>query len=68
MILIIHGNDIASSRNFYFEEKNKTKNPILINGDGLTFDLLFQSLENKSLFQDKIVLLIENFFNFKIKS
>lgn len=62
MILIIHGNDIASSRNLYFEEKNKVKNPCLLNGDGLTFDLLFQTLENKSLFQDKIVLLIENFF------
>lgn len=62
MILIIHGNDIASSRNLYFEEKSKIKNPILINGDGLTFDLFFQSLENKSLFQDKTVLFIENFF------
>lgn len=63
MILIIHGNDVASSRNLFFEEKNKVKNSVLINGEGLTFDLLFQSLENKSLFQDKMVFFIENFFS-----
>jgi hypothetical protein len=63
MILIIHGNDIESSRNYYFEEKNKLNNPIILNGDGLVFDLLFQTLENKSFFNEKISILIENFFS-----
>ncbi len=62
MILIIHGNDIVSSRNFYQEEKNKHKNPIFINGDGISFDQLFQLAEGKTFFEDKIVLLIENLF------
>jgi hypothetical protein len=63
MIILIHGNDLAASRNFYFEEKNKTENPVLLNGDGLTHDLLFQSAENTSLFDDKKTILVENFFS-----
>jgi hypothetical protein len=62
MILIIHGNDIESSRNFYFEEKNKLSNPIIINGDGILFDSLFQAAENTNFFDDKKDILIENFF------
>jgi len=41
MILLIHGNDLAASRNFYFEEKNKLIDVILLEGDGLTFDQFF---------------------------
>lgn len=62
MILIIHGNDVESSRNYYFEEKNKIKNPITLNGEGLEFNILFQNVENKSFFNEKETLLIENFF------
>lgn len=62
MILIIHGNDIESSRNYYFEQKNQLKNPIILNGEGLEFNILFQNVENKSFFNDEITLLIENFF------
>jgi len=62
MILIIHGNDIESSRNFYFEEKNKLKNPVILNGEGLDFTILYQTVENKSFFDEKIYILIENFF------
>lgn len=62
MILIIHGNDSKSSREFYFEEKNKLKNPILLNGDGLIFDNIFQAAENSNFFDDKKDILIENFF------
>ena len=63
MILIIHGNDIASSRNLYFEEKNKFKNPVFINGDNITFDKIFQALENKSFFEETPAIIIENFFS-----
>jgi hypothetical protein len=62
MQLLIHGDDLASSRNFYFEEKNKLGDVILLNGDGLTLDVLFQNAENKSLFGNEQTLLIENFF------
>lgn len=67
MILIIHGDDTTSSRNYYFEQKEKLKNPILLNGDGLTYDQIFQNLENRTFFDDKPILLVENFFT-KTKS
>jgi len=63
MILIIHGNDTTTSRNFYFEEKNKLKNPIFLNGDGLTYEQVFQSLESKSFFEEAPAIIIENFFS-----
>jgi DNA polymerase III delta subunit len=62
MLFLIHGNDLASSRNFYFEEKNKLSDVILLDGDGLTLDTLFQNAENKSLFGSEQTILIENFF------
>jgi len=62
MVLLIHGNDLATSRNLYFEEKNKLIDPILLEGDGLTLDSLFQNAENKSLFGSDQTILIENFF------
>jgi DNA polymerase III delta subunit len=62
MQLLIHGNDLAASRNFYFEEKNKLADVILLDGDGLTLDTLFQNAENKSLFGSEQTILIENFF------
>jgi DNA polymerase III delta subunit len=62
MLLLIHGNDLASSRNFYFEEKNKLTELILLEGEGLTLDSLFQNAENKSLFGSEQTILIENFF------
>lgn len=63
MILIIHGNDIESSRNFYFAEKNKLTNPVFINGDGITFDQIFQALENNTFFEETKNLIVENFFS-----
>jgi hypothetical protein len=63
MILIIHGEDSGSSRNLFFEEKNKAKSPILLSGDGLTYDLLFQALENNSFFEMEVAVFVENFFS-----
>lgn len=63
MKLIIHGNDIESSRNFYFEEKSKLKNPVILNGDGIIFDNVFQAAENSSFFDKEKEVLIENFFS-----
>ncbi len=62
MILLIHGNDIELSRKFYIDEKSKAKNPVVLNGEGLEFNILFQALENKSFLNDKTTLVIENYF------
>jgi hypothetical protein len=62
MILIIHGNDLVSSRDYYSKEKDKLDSPILIEGDGLTYDRIFQAAENNTFFDSKITLAIENFF------
>jgi len=62
MILIIHGNDTESSRNYLLEEKNKTANPIVLNGEGLIFNDFFQASENKTFFEEKSKIIIENFF------
>jgi len=63
MILIIHGTDLASSRDYYSKEKDKVESPILIEGEGLTYDKIFQAAENKSFFDSKTTLAIENFFS-----
>lgn len=63
MVLIIHGTDIISSRNLYFEEKNKYKDKTVIDGSGDIFDLLYQSSKNKSIFNDSPAVFIENFFS-----
>lgn len=67
MILLIHGNDLEASRNYYFTEKNKLGEIILLEGEGLTYDQLFQNIENTSLFNDQKTIIIENFFS-KTKS
>ena len=63
MVLIIHGNDLAASRDYYSKEKDKLQSPILMEGEGLSYDQIFQTLENKTIFDSKITLAIENFFS-----
>ena len=63
MKTIIHGNDLASSRDYFAKERDKYESPILIDGDGISFDRIFQTLENKTFFDNKITLAIENFFS-----
>lgn len=67
MILIIHGNDIEKSRNYFFQEKQNQDNPVLINADLVTVDLLYQTLENKNFFESATTVIIENFFS-KVKA
>ena len=62
MKVLIHGNDTESSRNLYFEEKNKSKNSVFLNGEGITFEQIFQAFENKSLFATESTIFVENFF------
>ena len=49
MKLLIHGDDIQKSREYYFNEKSKIKALKPLNGEGISFDELFQNTENKSL-------------------
>lgn len=61
MITVAHGNDTSSSRNFYIQERNSAKSYVLI--DKINFDLIYQSLEGNSLFEDSKSVFVENFFS-----
>lgn len=65
MIIIIHGEDTASSRNHYLEEKQKAKNPIVFEGAKLMLSDLMQSLEGGSLFNEEKEIFIENLLSDK---
>lgn len=67
MILIIHGTDIEKSRNYFFQEKNKLDNSVIIAPELVTVDLLFQTSENKNFFEKSITIIIENYFS-KVKA
>jgi hypothetical protein len=67
MIILVHGNDIEKSRNYFFEEKNKFDNQILLTPESITTTLLFQNIENKNFFKGPPVIIVENFFS-KIKA
>lgn len=65
MITIAYGDDIASSRNYYISERQKSKYPVILDGGKLTLSDLMQSLEGGSLFNDERDIFIENFFSAK---
>ena len=65
MIIIIHGDDLSSSRNFYISERQKSKNPVILEGNKLNLSDLMQSLEGGSLFNEEKEIFIENFFSAK---
>lgn len=65
MITIAYGDDAASSRNYYISERQKSKNPVILDGGKLTLSDLMQSLEGGSLFNDEKDIFIENFFSAK---
>lgn len=63
MITIVHGDDIVSSRNFYFEFKTKLKDFEVIDGKNFDYTKLIQTFEGNSLFGDEKNIFIENFFS-----
>jgi len=65
MITIVHGDDVASSRNYYIAERQKSKSPVILDGGKLTLSDLMQSLEGGSLFNEEKDIFIENFFSSK---
>ena len=68
MITIIHGEDIVSSRDYFFSEKQKSLNPVIVNEENLNITSLYQILEGKSLFFETKDIFIDNFFSSKTLS
>lgn len=60
MITIIHGDDIALSRKYYLELKQKNKNPIVFEASKITLTDLIQNVEGSSLFGDVKSIFIED--------
>ncbi len=63
MKLIIHGNDLQATRNYFFEFKEKTTSSVLLNGDKITFDNFFQIAEGDSFFDSEKTIFTENLFS-----
>lgn len=65
MITIIHGDDLASSRSFFYEQKKKAQSPVFLEGEKVTLTDLIQVLEGGSLFENTKKVFIENFISSK---
>jgi len=65
MIIILHGDDIVSSRNHLVSLREKTKNPLDFRGDKLTLSDLVQAIEGSFLFFIEKNIFIENFLTQK---
>lgn len=65
MIIIAHGNDITSSRNFYITERQKIVDPQVLEGEKLEYNVFFQTFEGDTLFSSTKNVFIENFFSSK---
>lgn len=60
MITILHGDDITKSRQTYITLKQKTDNPISLEGDKLTITDLVQAVSGEELFATEKNIFIEN--------
>ena len=65
MITLIHCDDIAASRNYYFELKSKFTDATVLDGTKITVTDLTQALEGQDLFGDAKQILIEELFSKK---
>ncbi|MBU2632524.1 hypothetical protein KKG52_02300 [Patescibacteria group bacterium] len=65
MITIIHGDDISSSRRYFIEQKEKSKNHIDIEGDKINLSDLAQVIGGESLFGEQKDVFIENLLSSK---
>jgi DNA polymerase III delta subunit len=61
MITIIHGDDIAQSRNYFLELRQKQKDGISFDGGKITITDLVQNIEGSGLFNDTKTIFIEDF-------
>jgi len=65
MITIIHGDDIASSRKYFVEQKNRDKDSIIFDGEKLMLSDVLQVLDGGLLFSEAKQIYIEGFFSKK---
>lgn len=63
MITVIHGDDTASSRNFFLSERENAINPLFFEGDKITMSETVQIFEGNSLFFEEKNVFMENFFS-----
>lgn len=68
MITIIHGDDIAESRNYFSELKQKHIDFVLFDGNKLTIADLVQNIEGSSLFGATKAIFIEEFLTKRKKT
>jgi DNA polymerase III delta subunit len=61
MISIIHGDDIAASRNYFLELRQKQKDAISFDAGTITITDLVQNIEGSGLFNDSKTIFIEDF-------
>jgi DNA polymerase III delta subunit len=62
MITLIHGEDVAKSRAYFFSLKEKESGFVLLDGDLFVLSDLVQVIEGTSLFGDVKTIFIEDFF------
>lgn len=67
MITVIHGEDIASSRNYFISEKEKYENSVIYDAKSLSEQGLLEILQAKNLFFDQKGIFIENLLLLKNK-
>jgi DNA polymerase III delta subunit len=60
MITIIHGDDIAASRNYFLELRQKQKDNISFDASTITITDLVQNIEGSGLFNDSKTIFIED--------
>lgn len=65
MLTLIHGDDIAASRNFLINLKEKYKDIPILDGMSVSITDLTQILEGGGLFNEEKIVFIENFFTKK---
>lgn len=68
MITIIHGDDIAASRNFFLLEKQKAKDPISFEGKKMDITSLTQAIDGDGLFTTEKNIFIEELLSIKNQS
>lgn len=61
MLLIIHGDDLASSRKFFLDQKQKYQDALLLEGENVTITDLTQIFEGGGLFEENKTVFIEQF-------
>lgn len=65
MIILIHGDDTAASRNYFLEQKQKVENALSFTAEELEISKLVQIFEGGGLFSDAKNIFIEDFLSRK---